>query len=54
VNFKELKADWRIQKYKASKDLNKDRKIDLVPIKFLGFEHLMQCFKPRGTKLLAL
>ncbi len=50
VNFKELKAEWRIQKYKASNELNKDRKTDLVPIQSLGFEHLMQCFKPAWDK----
>ena len=50
VNFKELKAEWRIQKYKASNELNKDRKTALVPIKSLGFEHLMPCFKPAWDK----
>jgi len=50
VNFKELKAEWTIQKYKASNKLNKDRNTDLVPIKSLGFEHLMQCFKPAWDK----
>ena len=42
ANFKELKAEWRIQKYKASNKLNKDRKTNLVLIKSLGFKHLIQ------------
>ena len=51
VNFnKEINTKWRIQKYKASNELKKDRKTDLVLIKSLGFNHFMQCFKPAWDK----
>jgi hypothetical protein len=50
VNFKELKAEWRIQKYLAFNEFNKDRKTALVSIKSLDFKHLMQCFKPTWNK----
>ena len=50
INFKELKAKWRIQKFKASNEINKEKLTALVPAKPLGFEHVMSCFKPAWDK----
>ncbi len=43
INFKELKVEWRIQKFKASNEINKERLTVQVPTKPLGFEHMMAC-----------
>jgi len=50
INLKELKAEWRIQKFKPSNKFNKERKTALLATKPLSFETLMLCVKPAWDK----
>ena len=46
VNFKEVKAEGRIQKIRMFSELNKDRLVHLHGLKALTWEHFMICFLP--------
>lgn len=50
VNFKELKAEFRLQKAAKFRKLNDGRRTDASPYIPLGYEHLMECFLPAHTK----
>jgi hypothetical protein len=41
-----LKAHWRKNKWKAYNEIIANRLSHKTPLKDLGFNHFMQCFKP--------
>ena len=50
INFKDTKAEWRVEKTKMFTSLNKDRKTAYGAHRALGWEHFIICFKPAFDK----
>ena len=50
INFKETKAEFRVQKTQMFTQINKDRKTAFGGHKALGWEHFIKCFKPAFDK----